>query len=92
MEITNDTRPIDILELSPYMNLLMYKCTPVDRPAGDDTTVDPKNSRHLKKLLDQHGIPAELEIAEFGGHGWGDGSGSGAAGWPYRAIHFLETL
>jgi acetyl esterase/lipase len=60
--------------------------------AKDDNLVDPKNSEDLKRMLDRYGIPAALEMAEFGGHGWGDGNGSGAAGWPYRAIHFLEHL
>lgn len=60
--------------------------------AADDPIVAPVNSRSLKELLDANGIPSKLEIADFGGHGWGDGSGSGAAGWPYRAIHFLNDL
>lgn len=60
--------------------------------AKDDPVVDCKNSKELYRLLKERNIPAELELAEFGGHGWGDGSGSGAAGWPDRAIHFLENL
>ncbi len=50
--------------------------------AKDDPVVDCKNSKELYRLLKEQNIPAELELAEFGGHGWGDGSGSRAAGWP----------
>lgn len=58
----------------------------------DDTTVPCKNSQALKELLDARGIPAALELVETGGHGWGDGSGTPAAGWPDRAAAFVQTL
>lgn len=60
--------------------------------AEDDPVVNPYNSFSLKELLEKNNIPVRLEVGAFGGHGWGDGSGSGAAGWPYRAIHFLENM
>ena len=60
--------------------------------AEDDKVVSPEQSKTLKKLLDEQGIPAVLELAAYGGHGWGDGSGSAAAGWPDRAIAFAESL
>ena len=33
MEITRDTRPVDVEVLKPYMNYLMYKCVPGEKPA-----------------------------------------------------------
>lgn len=60
--------------------------------AKDDSTVPCKNSIELKKLLDEHHIPANLELIEHGGHGWGDGSGTEAVGWPDRAAAFAEQL
>ena len=60
--------------------------------AADDPVVSCEQSKCLKRLLDEEGIPAELELAPFGGHGWGDGSGSGAEGWPERAAAFAEGL
>lgn len=60
--------------------------------AKDDPAVSVKQSRALEALLNARGIPVEAEIIETGGHGWGDGSGTAAAGWPDRAIAFLEKL
>ena len=60
--------------------------------AKDDPVVPVRNSEWLKELLDQYSIPARLELIETGGHGWGDGSGTDAQGWPERAIAFVETL
>lgn len=60
--------------------------------AKDDPVVPVRNSEWLKELLDQYQIPAKLELIETGGHGWGDGSGTDAAGWPERAIQFAEEL
>ena len=37
LKITADTRPVDIEELKPYADYLMYKCVPVDRPAVEMT-------------------------------------------------------
>ena len=51
-----------------------------------------QKSMELKKLLDEHHISVELELIERGGHGWGDGSGTMAAGWPDRAAAFAEQL
>ncbi len=52
----------------------------------------PHNSTLLKKLLDQRGIKAELEIGLVGDHGFGDGTDTDVDGWPERAIRFIETL
>lgn len=60
--------------------------------AKDDPAVSVKQSYALEKLLKERGIPVRAEIIEEGGHGWGDGSGTDAAGWPDRAIRFLESL
>lgn len=60
--------------------------------AKDDPMVPVRNSIELKVLLDQENIPAELELIETGGHGWGDGSGTDAAGWIDRAAAFSENL
>lgn len=58
--------------------------------AKDDAEVPVENSVQLKKLLDKHHIKAELEVAEKGGHGFGDGAGTDAEGWTRRAIAFVE--
>lgn len=60
--------------------------------AKDDPAVPCRNSIELKKLLDEYHISSELELIESGGHGWGDGSGTEAAGWPDRAAAFAEQL
>lgn len=60
--------------------------------AKDDPAVSVKQSLTLERLLSERGIPVGLELIEKGGHGWGDGSGTEAAGWPDRAARFLESL
>ena len=60
--------------------------------AKDDPAVSVKHSIGLERLLKERGIPVCLELIESGGHGWGDGSGTAAAGWPDRAVRFLESL
>lgn len=58
----------------------------------DDDTVPPVNSEALKKVLDGLRIPAVLEIGEHGGHGFGEGRGTGAEGWIERAAAFAESV
>lgn len=60
--------------------------------AKDDLIVPAENSIQLKSLLDKKNINVRLELVEKGGHGFGDGSGTDADGWPNRAVRFLETL
>ena len=60
--------------------------------AEDDPVVPVLHSKLLKRLLDERGIPAMLELVAEGGHGWGDDSGTRAAGWPARAAAFVERL
>ena len=58
----------------------------------DDATVACVQSETLKKLLDAAGVPAVLNEAEHAAHGFGDGTGTDAEGWPEAAIKFLESL
>lgn len=60
--------------------------------AKDDPVVNPMHSVELNRMLTEKNIPVKLEMPETGGHGWGDGSGTDAAGWPDRAIDFLGNL
>lgn len=59
--------------------------------AKDDPVVSYKNAVKLYEILQARNIHAKLELVEFGGHGWGNGDGSGAAGWPDRASHYLTN-
>ncbi|MCD8230419.1 MAG: alpha/beta hydrolase [Clostridiales bacterium] len=58
----------------------------------DDETVPCYNSERLKARLDELGTPAVLNEVEHGPHGFGDGSGTDAEGWPEEAVAFLESL
>ena len=60
--------------------------------ARDDTTVDYRNSTDMAAALEACGIPCELELAENGEHGFGDGRGTAAYGWIERALRFSEAL
>ncbi len=57
-----------------------------------DTVVSCRNSELLKAELDDAKVPAVLEETENDPHGFGDGTGFEAAGWPERAIQFIENL
>ena len=57
-----------------------------------DTVVSCKNSEVLKESLDKAGVPAVLEETQNDPHGFGDGTGFEAAGWPERAIKFIENI
>lgn len=57
-----------------------------------DQVVSCKNSELLKNTLDKVGVPAVLEELENDPHGFGDGTGFEAVGWPERAISFIESL
>ena len=58
--------------------------------AGDDGLVDPENSKMLARALEKAGIPCRLEIGPNGGHGFADGTDMCMAGWPERAIRWIE--
>lgn len=57
-----------------------------------DQVVSCKNSEMLKAALDKLNIPAILEETDNDPHGFGDGTGYEAAGWPERAIEFIKYL
>lgn len=57
-----------------------------------DQVVSCKNSEILKEKLDEVGVAAVLEETENDPHGFGDGTGFEAEGWPMRAIKFIENL
>ena len=60
--------------------------------AKDDPAVPVHHSLALAGLLRERRIPVCAEIIDRGGHGWGDGSRTAAAGWTGRAAGFLDTL
>lgn len=60
--------------------------------AKDDPVVPYENSVELKRLLDEQHISSKIELIAEGAHGWGDGSGTAAVGWPDRAAAFTEQL
>lgn len=60
--------------------------------AKDDTTVLPINASLMKAALEQMDIPYRLELLEEGGHGFGLGSGTKAAGWVERAMDFIKGI
>ena len=57
-----------------------------------DGLVSPMNSRLLKARLDQAGVRSVLEIVPGTDHGFGDGTGTKAAGWLDRASSFIDSL
>ncbi len=60
--------------------------------AEDDTTVPIWNSRDMVKALEKNNITYQFEQLKTGGHGFGLGSNSEAAGWVKRAIDFWNSL
>lgn len=60
--------------------------------AEDDSVVSVRNTQLLAQLLEDRGIAVQVEVIAEGGHGWGDGDGTQAAGWPMRAASFVESL
>lgn len=60
--------------------------------AGDDSMVDPDNSRNLAKALEDKNIPYKMEIGPEGGHGFADGTGMCMEGWTERAVKWYESL
>ena len=58
--------------------------------AADDDTVPIQDSYDLESALKQHGIPHFIERPAHGGHGFGLGSVTDAAGWVERAISFFQ--
>ena len=58
----------------------------------DDAVVPALNSEEMKALLDEANVSAVLDEGEHAPHGFGDGTGTDAEGWPERAAAFLESL
>lgn len=58
----------------------------------DDDIVPVENSLRLCRALEQAGVPYRLELDEKGGHGFGDGQDTDAAGWIDRAVAWYESL
>lgn len=58
----------------------------------DDTTVPCSNSEKMKQKLDEYGVHAVLEEREHAQHGFGDGTGTEAEGWPERAMALIGSL
>lgn len=58
--------------------------------AVDDNTLPIQDSTCLIEALEQYGIPCRSEFPASGGHGFGLGSATPAAGWVERAVCFWE--
>ena len=58
----------------------------------DDAVVSCRHSELMKEKLDEAGVPAVLEEKDRAAHGFGDGTGTQAEGWPQRALAFMESL
>lgn len=58
----------------------------------DDDTVPFTQSVALSEKLNELSIKNVLDLGKRGGHGFGEGSGTDAAGWTSRAIEFFESL
>lgn len=60
--------------------------------ALDDTTISPEFSKAFLRELKEKQISCRYEFVKSGGHGFGLGSTTPAAGWPERAVQFMEDL
>ncbi len=58
--------------------------------ALDDDVVMSKDSCDLETALKEHAIPYVVERVKHGGHGFGLGTMTDAAGWVDRAVAFME--
>ena len=58
----------------------------------DDDTLDYHHSSLLYDKLNELKIPAELQLGEKGGHGFGEGRGLEVEGWISKALSFAEKL
>jgi len=61
--------------------------------AGDDTAVPVGNSLGFYAALHRAGVPAELHVFPYGGHGFGTRgiAGLGAAAWPRLARDWIAA-
>lgn len=61
--------------------------------SGDDPVVPPAHSIQFYESLQEHGIPAELHIYPYGGHGYGLALGKGRLEkWPELLAEWLRNL
>lgn len=60
--------------------------------AEDDITVPIWNGEDMAKIMEEHQIPYRFEHPKTGGHGYGLGSSTEAAGWVERAAAFWKSL
>lgn len=60
--------------------------------AKDDDTVMPWNGELLRRALERYGVKYKVEDPAFGGHGFGLGTATDAAGWVERAVEFWNGL
>ncbi len=58
----------------------------------DDPLVNPTHWPCLKEALDRAGVPAILEVGEWGGHGYGLGRNTSVKNWLLRALDFMNSL
>lgn len=58
----------------------------------DDPLVNPQNWYLLKEALDRAGVPAVLEVGEYGGHGYGLGRNTDVKDWLPRAVEFMNVV
>lgn len=58
--------------------------------AEDDDTVSAQDSRDLEAALEKKHIPYLIERVKTGGHGFGLGTKTDAAGWVDRAMEFYD--
>ncbi|MDD3403494.1 MAG: alpha/beta hydrolase [Hespellia sp.] len=57
-----------------------------------DSLSELESEKYLKEGLDRHNIPCVVETIPTAGHGFGDGTGTDAAGWVERAVDFIEKI
>lgn len=58
----------------------------------NDDTVSVDQAKDFYELLDRLNVPSMGEFPKNAPHGFGDGTGCDAAGWPERAMEFIELL
>lgn len=56
----------------------------------DDELVPVSNAKRLGKVMQEKGLPCDLEIYPTGGHGCGLAAGTSADGWFDEMIHFFQ--
>ena len=60
--------------------------------AADDTTIPSKDPVALEEALTRAGVAHDFRCVPTGGHGFGLGSGTAAAGWVAQALHWAAEI